>query len=251
MWRAASRERLGAMCIFSGRASLAVSGTQIFARREGGSQSLIYSMKLTAGDDVAMVLPLPTAMGAREDALEFVDLSGYPTLFGDLAYLFQREEMALLRLAPQPKSRSNLAVHDVGAFAASFVPSVRDFVRLDPRFRLSDAVWSALPQYTDWSFAVFQLKKGEHRVHPMALRFPTRDAQLFFPTVHVHDGEVHERADFDHELYWQGAPSAPCEVTEQPFYDFQVPRTQGTLVAERLVRRVLKGSLANQDTWIG
>jgi hypothetical protein len=40
--------------------------------------------------------------------------------------------------------------------------------------------------------------------HPMAFEFPRRDAsRLFFPTVHVHDGIVHETASFDHTLYCQ------------------------------------------------
>ncbi len=40
--------------------------------------------------------------------------------------------------------------------------------------------------------------------HPMAFEFPRRDpSQLFFPTVHVHDGKVHETAHFDHSLYCQ------------------------------------------------
>ena len=56
--------------------------------------------------------------------------------------------------APPP-----LRVHDVGLFEASFVPTLADFERLDPRFRLSPGVWEQLPQYRDWGFAVFKLKK--------------------------------------------------------------------------------------------
>jgi len=37
-----------------------------------------------------------------------------------------------------------------------------------------------------------------------AFTFPhAKGAKLFFPTVHVHDGEVHKTAEFDHELYLQ------------------------------------------------
>lgn len=52
---------------------------------------------------------------------------------------------------------------------------------------------------------VFKLAKGkDQEVHPMAFRFPTRMPEtLFFPTVHVHDGEYHETAAFDHTLYCQ------------------------------------------------
>ena len=106
---------------------------------------------------------------------------------------------------------------------------MKDFARLDERFRMPDNVWSQLPQYADWSFCVFKLKpepsapKGfwkwfaserplpARKRHPMAFDFPRRNpSQLFFPTVHVHDGEVHETAHFDHTLYAQlDDPSIP------------------------------------------
>lgn len=39
----------------------------------------------------------------------------------------------------------------------------------------------------------------------MAFMFPRKDvAQLFFPTLHIHDGTVHPWEQFDHELYTQG-----------------------------------------------
>jgi hypothetical protein len=39
----------------------------------------------------------------------------------------------------------------------------------------------------------------------MAFEFVTRQPDtLFFPTLHVHDGLVHESAKFDHYLYYQG-----------------------------------------------
>ncbi len=38
----------------------------------------------------------------------------------------------------------------------------------------------------------------------MAFEFPSRlNDQIFFPTVHIHDGEVHEIEEFDHTLYLQ------------------------------------------------
>lgn len=88
-----------------------------------------------------------------------------------------------------------LRVHEVGSFEASFVPSLADFSRLDARFRLPDGLWEGLPIYADYGFAVFKLKAGERKVHPMAFEFASRDRrQLFFPTVHIHDGQIAERA---------------------------------------------------------
>ena len=41
----------------------------------------------------------------------------------------------------------------------------------------------------------------------MAMEFQTqRDSnEIFFPTIHIHDGEVHELEEFDHALYLQHA----------------------------------------------
>jgi len=102
-------------------------------------------------------------------------------------------------------SASILEVHKVGCLEASFVPCRSEFSRLDKRFRLPDQVWDDLPLYQDYGFVVFKLAKGKNQeVHPMAFRFPTRIPEtLFFPTIHVHDGEYHETAEFDHTLYCQ------------------------------------------------
>jgi hypothetical protein len=51
---------------------------------------------------------------------------------------------------------------------------------------------------------VFKLKKDVKKTHPMAFEFPVANPlQLFFPTVHIHDGKVHGKAKFDHALYAQ------------------------------------------------
>ena len=71
------------MCCFSGPVR-SVSATDIFARSEAdGRQSLVYSMRLDAERDVAMVLPLPVAAGTGEDGVRFVDLSAYEDFFAD------------------------------------------------------------------------------------------------------------------------------------------------------------------------
>lgn len=250
-----------AMCMFSARRSaglfgslfaapVKVSGTRIFARCEGAEQHLAYSMHLRASSDLAMVLPIPVAPSGREDAVSFVDLSAAPALFDQLAVLFT----PVMPQAKGPVSRRHLSgralrVHSVGAFDASCVPSVPDFARLDPRFRLGDDVWRALPRYADWGFAVFTLKKGDHRVHPMAFRFPTRaPGRVFFPTVHVHDGEVHAEAEFDHELYWQG--DGDGERASMPASAHLEQSSRGIVRAGEVRRRALRGTFPNDDTWI-
>lgn len=160
-----------------------------------------------------MVLPLPVPPGSPDDAVEFIDLSGYSAFFTDLAKAFP-EWIAMS--APQERSGAvpksiPLRVVEVGAFEASFVPRVQDFSRLDERFRMPRGFFDALPMYADYGFAVFRLKPthGAPRldVHPMAFRFPRRDTKsLFFPTVHVHDGSVPKKAQFDHKLTAQTSP---------------------------------------------
>jgi hypothetical protein len=196
------------MCMFS-QAVEHVGSTRMFARAtRRGTQMLVYSMNVRASAPVAMILPLPVPSHPPNDAVRFIDLSAYPKLFDDLRAAFpatfllgaSRSQGAALSFGEAPK----LVVHQVGSFEASFVPCVADFGRLDERFRLSPEVWEKLPQYRDWGFAVFQLKPGDQTVHPMALEFPRRDpSALFFPTVHVHDGAMHAKADFDHDLYCQ------------------------------------------------
>jgi hypothetical protein len=260
------------MCCFSGSPGVVklVGKTNIFARAVGSAQRLAYSMNVTADEPVAMILPLPVPPGSAEDAVRFIDLSGYADFFGDLDRGFPPI------VIPQPASRgpvsggmmavSTLEVHKVGSFEASFVPSLADFARLDERFRISDEVWRALPQYRDWGFAVFKLldlKKGffstkPKTIHPMAFEFPRRDTgQLFFPTVHVHDGKVHDKAAFDHTLYYQAANELANELptwlfrqlSEKPAGKFvDVSRSAGLIDGESTVRRILvQGSHPNRD----
>ena len=186
------------MCIFS-RDVDEVFGTKIFARLStNGSQFLVYSMGYAADLELAMILPLPTPVTCAEDAIRFIDLSDYPEFFDDMSRVFPAPRSVSLN------SKSVLKVHSVGHFETSFVPHSSAFNRLDPRFRLPDQLWAQLPQYRDYGFAVFKLKAGENEVHPMAFEFPTcYPTTLFFPTVHIHDGQVHAHAQFNHILYCQ------------------------------------------------
>src|SRR5690348_2990810 len=195
------------MCCFT-RPVQSVNATKIFARVEHAErQFLAYSMKVEAKEDLAMVLPLPVKPGTGEKGVTFISLKEYPAFFDDLEKGFtppptQHESWHLGGAASA--SRAMLDVVQVGDFEASFVPTVKDFARLDARFRLPEGAWKELPGYSDFGFAVFKLKHGALKVHPMAFSFPMRNTKsLFFPTVHIHDGQVHDEADFDHTLYCQ------------------------------------------------
>ncbi len=264
------------MCIFTGPASALrdVAATSILARAlEGGRQILVYSMRVTATEPLAMVLPLPIPPGTPEDAVRFIDMEGYPDFFADLDRAFPPPLQVSGGFEPQRTTQSFalLQVHDVGAFEASFVPSRADFVRLDKRFRLSDSVWDALPMYAGWGFAVFQLKDvaggggwlarlrkrppKAKTIHPMAFEFPVRDSsRLFFPTVHVHDGQVHPEARFDHALYAQPLAGQDAEGQRSAgvlkgYLD--IARAQGVVDGDLCCFKTnLRGVLPNEDTYV-
>ncbi len=243
------------MCCFSQRVTH-VSRTRIFARgTEGGGQVLAYAMSVHTTSELSMVLPLPVPPRSSDDAIRFVDLSGYKTLFPDLQRAFPAPAGAPQARSKGPITKA-LTVQVVGAFEASFVPSPADFARLDPRFRLPDDVLDSLPQYADWGFAVFKLRfdVGTVDYHPMAFEFPRRDpAQLFFPTVHVHDGAVPEQASFDHVLYWQspGIRTGFFASPEAVQRSVDIPRTQGIVSPDLpLASRSMFGPLPNRDTFI-
>lgn len=264
------------MCCFTGPIR-AVSGTRIFARTTApGRQLLVYEMRLDATSDVAMVLPIPVPPDSSEDAVRFVDLSEAPDFFTQLSALFPPvPQPARARVPGEPVPRSSaLVVHAVGEFEASFVPSIDDFERLDARFRLPKKTWHTLPEYGDYGFAVFKLRMNHEKpglasrvknaflinpappylpprsFHPMAFTFPTRDTRIFFPTVHIHDGEAHAEADFDHELFMQGAA---CEGWERSMElaSKAAMTSRKHLDESALVQRVtMRGVFANRDVWV-
>ena len=245
------------MCIFSTRIS-SVANTRIFARSSiGGRQFLVYSMQYAANSDLAMILPLPVPALPSEDSVRFIDLSGYPDFFVDMAKGFLVAKS--LSVTAQRASKSTLKIHDVGSFEASFVPHLQDFVRLDSRFRLPEQVWEQLPQYNDYAFAVFKLKAGAKNVHPMAFEFPRRNTQeLFYPTVHVHHGKVESNAHFDHSLYcqtlqlqsdWKISSREPIGGHALPAKKFMnIAKTQGIVDSDAAIqmKRIL-GMHVNED----
>jgi hypothetical protein len=244
------------VCIFAGnRLQVAVSGTGIFAREVApGVQALAYRMTISSADEAAMVLPLPVAAGAGEDAVRFVSLEHHPRMFEELDVLFPQPPVP--RALSRSRQAAPLVVHEVGAFIASYAPSRADFARLDPRFRVADALFDAVPHYADYGFAVFQLRAGRHTVHPMALTFPTSaPGRLYFPTVHLHDGQFRDSAEFDHALYYQ---HPRCTVAGGSFgtdrdevSELRAAAYEGlAALGQPVLRRRLRGTRPNRDTWI-
>jgi hypothetical protein len=254
------------MCCFS-RPVKDVSATKIFARwvgeaGDGLRQCVVYQMNYKASEELAMVLPIPSAPGSGESATRFISLEKHADLFDRLHDCFPAPEFF-----GGVRSRSTdgakpplekLAVVEVGSYEASFVPTVADFARLDERFRLPAGVWESLPEYAKWGFAVFKLKPAATTVHPMAFTFPQagRGRGLFFPTVHIHDGRVHKTAGFDHTLYAQGSPLHPATFMD---WEESPGLAGGTLRSDYLqlvdpkrhvYRKRLRGRLPNADQWV-
>ena len=241
--------------------SIRVSSTNIYARMVSpGVQVLAYGMNIKLRDPVAMILPLPVAAGSGEDAVKFIDLQKHPKMFEVLAAMFEfpqqlaRKGGISFSLVAAPR---RLVVHDIGSFIASYVPTRADFSRLDPRFRVPDVLFDAVPAYNDYGFAVFQLAPGKVTVHPMAFTFPTRvPDKLYFPTVHVHDGRFKPTAKFDHALYYQH-PRVGDDPQQHRLHDdvisWMAPATSFedvVAVRQRMVQRTLHKRLPNEDVWI-
>ena len=102
------------------------------------------------------------------------------------------------------------------------------------------------------------LNGDAQRVHPMAFEFPRRNARhLFFPTVHIHDGKVHEQADFDHALYCQAdAEKSPQLIhwQESPQHAgafMSIPLQQNMMsLSHHCYRRQIKGRQKNTDIFV-
>jgi hypothetical protein len=238
------------MCIFTGRV-YEVAATRIFARMaRPGTQALAYQARVGADRDVAMVLALPVDPRAGDDAVRFVDLSGASDLFARLSALFPRPRVRAIA-GKVAASRPLIEVVEVGDYEASFVPTGEDFARLDPRFRLSQRLVRALAQRGEYGYAVFKVRASALAAtrHPLGLTFRTAERDtLFFPTVHVHDRTLPERAHFDHVLYAQGAAAgARAPVSRTPDRAF-ARATRGVVSSTMpVIRRVVRGERANAD----
>jgi len=244
------------MCCFTSEVN-EVSDTSIFARVDDlGFQYLVYQMKVDTPEDVAMVLPVPVRPALGAGGLEFVDFAGYPDFFEDMNLAFPPPaSYGLSYVSAAPVPSPTLKVHKVGNFIASFVPSLADFDRLDERLRLPAGTWEKVPMYqqSGFGFAVFKLRKGRTKVHPMALRFQTSNRmKLFFPTVHIHDGEIHEYEQFDHSLYCQGNYKELADAwSESPSLantTIDLKKSKDFIAGDaHLFRRKINGFKANKD----
>jgi len=53
-------------------------------------------MSVTANQELAMILPVPSRRGAPDDAVKFISMEDYPNFFDHLATLFPEKKQSLL-----------------------------------------------------------------------------------------------------------------------------------------------------------
>jgi len=187
------------MCCFA-QPVLFVGSTRIFCRPTNRqTQFVVYQMEYQSETPNAIILPLPVKLPSTEQDIRFIDLSENDDFFEELATAFPYIHRLSIGCSSGPATTdaaAELTVHSVGSFIASFVPRVSDFDRLAPQFAIPSETWGKITEYADYGFVVFQLAELSGKPHPMAFEFPSRTKDVFFPTVHIHDGEVHEREQF-------------------------------------------------------
>ena len=255
------------MCIFS-RPVISVDATRIFARLSGdGSQYLAYQMRYDSPEENAMILPIPVKQPANDQSIEFINLENYDEFFDDLDRGFPYEHRpGIACSAPDSLAKDSLKVFEVGNYIASFVPTLSDFDRLDPQFKLPNEIWQSIPGYSGFGFAVFQLAAGSLKPHPMSFKFRAARQEIFFPTIHIHDGEVHELEKFDHVLYMQhaGLDSSVYGYRNSHVEDkstglirskhkasqfIKVSKSKRLIEGDLLVhRKIVRGKLPNEDS---
>lgn len=244
------------MCIFSGNVT-EVTETCIFARMTAPKvQAIVYQMAIDAPQDVAVILPIPIIAGAQENDLRFINLKTYSHFFRSLDAGFSSGSAD--PFASDSLEENELKVQQVGSYIASFAPNMAALSKLDPRFRMPADILEKAGPYADYGFAVFQYKPGKQKIHPMALLFASRYAdRLYFPTVHIHDGELHEKETFDHRLYCQlrnfgGRTMLEWDESSSNAVVFaQAGLSQGILnPATHVYRREMMGEFKNQDQWV-
>lgn len=245
------------MCIFSGDVGH-VANTKIFACSFEHQHHLVYSMEIADHDDVAMVLPVPCY--PSRGAFEFVNLENHPDFFNKLKGCFPH--LKSLR----SRGREFIPVVDVGCYEASFVCTPNDFENLDPRFRMPPILWDKIPAYRNYSFAVFQLRKGlTSTKQPMAFSYhPKNPDQLFYPTIHIHDGKLERYAEYDHELYFQPGEnftdpksgweqgSKPVDLAEKVYFISNEQPVYRKEIKRRYLNRdiILETSKTTNEGWL-
>lgn len=231
------------MSSFSGTLTR-VSNTRIFARAtSNGTQYLVYQMDYAANGDIALILPLPIPSNTPADSVRFIDLVGYPDFFADIEKGFP-----YTRGVPATRGKTR----DDARAEAVFLSSAQEFSGLEEQFRIPKETWDKLPEYHDFGFAVFKIRADAPLRSPLALEYPMRNPNLlYFPTLHIRDGEAAEDANFDLDLFCQ-ARSGWLRTYDVASSFMDIDKAQGVLdPGERVSRMTVQGMHPNSDILVG
>lgn len=231
------------MSSFSGNLTH-LSNTRIFARATPeGKQYLVYQMDYAADEDIALVLPLPIPPNTPPDAVRFIDMVNYRAFFVDMDKGFPYTRG--LQLVPG-KTRDNARAEPV------FLSSAAEFATLEAPFRIPQETWDKLPEYNDFGFAVFKIFAKAPLRSPVAVEFPMRNPNLlYFPTLHIRNGEAAEEANFDLDLFCQ-ARAGWLRTYDVASSFMNISKAQGVLdPGERVSRMTVQGMHPNSDILVG
>ena len=177
-----------------------VANTKILvAPMRRGHQLTVYQNQVNMTNPTAMILPFPYGnKGAK-----LIDLSSYPQIFDDLSQVFVQFEYLTNSYGSRGVSRGMIAVHQIGSYSVSIVPTINDFERLQNQvFGLDPNLFEMLKgKYPDHAGYIVCLMNQNAKFHPIAYVTRRPQAQqLFVPTYHYH-GHVETHPDWDHEIY--------------------------------------------------
>jgi hypothetical protein len=157
-----------------------------------------------------------------------------------------------------------LPVFDVGSYQVSIVPTVEDFVRLNPLyFDIHDDLPKILAEKYDGEFGylVCKLRQGNHSYHPFAYSHGIHSCNLMFvPTfhIHLHGGAMPSLSqmkwgDWDHTVY-----SVSTDLEDARNYSFtdhklkfdKLPQIFQWIQPYRMKKFMQVGEHLNRDLWL-
>eukprot|EP01128_Nolandella_sp_AFSM9_P009118 TRINITY_DN5756_c0_g1_i1.p1 TRINITY_DN5756_c0_g1~~TRINITY_DN5756_c0_g1_i1.p1 ORF type:complete len:285 (-),score=44.64 TRINITY_DN5756_c0_g1_i1:87-941(-) len=161
-------------------------------REERNNNAMILPCPLTEGSDI---IPL----NLSRDSFSFANLDkGFP-------------EKPQLRSNARGSTNSfsfekKLEVVQIGAYSVSIAKSLVDLSRIDTGvFKVNESILPALRERYSVRFGfVICAFNPANKIEPHPIGYvhdPPESKNLFVPTLHIHDGKVHQKENFDQNIY--------------------------------------------------
>eukprot|EP01128_Nolandella_sp_AFSM9_P006387 TRINITY_DN3269_c0_g1_i1.p1 TRINITY_DN3269_c0_g1~~TRINITY_DN3269_c0_g1_i1.p1 ORF type:complete len:288 (-),score=23.86 TRINITY_DN3269_c0_g1_i1:160-1023(-) len=218
------------MCIFNVKVGVVRSTRILVSLTSGGRQATVYEnavsvvgttrrqsqaakkaalekkVKEDRNNANAMILPCPLSPGHDVIPLDF---SKDSFSFAQLEKAFPQPRRTKARARKGRRDRSGgekLKVVQVGAYSVSIAKSLLDLTLIDSDvFKVNEAILPALKERYSSGFGfVICAFNAANKIepHPIGYIHDAPDVNsLFVPTLHIHDGEVHKKESFDHNIY--------------------------------------------------